>query len=305
MKKVLLWGMGKCFIENVNVIKYHQVTKTFSVVGVTSNISVYEEFYGYKYIKKCDINTTEYDYIVVIAEEKTYKEILTEAVSYGIARDVIFSYKVLSVPNFDIDRYMYLRKNTPSILIDNCWGGITYHRLDLEFKSPLINMFESTSDYLKLLKNLKQYMSYELELIEYNADGADGISHYPVVRCGDVTLHFNHYHTFEEAKSCWERRKQRINYDNLLVMMYTEEPEFANEFLKLPYKKKFCFVPFARDEKELIHVQFRNKGDMTNLPFWGIVNYMAWGSFPYYDVWDLLIDGKFSIINDIKFSQDN
>ena len=34
-----------------------------------------------------------------------------------------------------------LRKNPPSIFSKNCWGGLTYHSLDLEFTSPFINMF--------------------------------------------------------------------------------------------------------------------------------------------------------------------
>lgn len=36
----------------------------------------------------------------------------------------------------------------------------------------------------------------------------------------DITLHFNHAKTEEEARYNWERRKQRINYDNLFIIMY-------------------------------------------------------------------------------------
>lgn len=300
MKKVLLWGMGKCFREYINVIKYYEIfDDEFSVVGVTSNMSVYEEFYGYKYIKKSDINSVEYDCIVVMTEEKAYKQILNEAISLGIAREKIFNCKVLSIQGFDIDKYMNLRKNTPSIISNNCWGGLTYHSLDLEFTSPLINMFESGADYLKLLKNLKKYMTEELELISIRYVENENF-YYPVVRCGDITLYFVHYHSFEEAKLCWERRKRRINWDNLLVMMYTEDFDLANEFIKLPYKRKFCFVPFASDEKELIHIEFRNKDDMAKLPFYSIVSGMATGQYPYYDVWDLIGEGKFNIIRNIK-----
>lgn len=299
MKKVLLWGMGKCFREYINVIKYYEILDSFLVVGVTSNMSVYEEFYGYKYIKKSDINSVEFDCIIVMTEEKAYKQILNEAFSLCIPRERIFHYKVLSIQGFDIDKYINLRMNTPSIFVNNCWGGLTYHSLDLEFTSPLINMFESDADYLKLLKNLKKYMNEELELISTRYEENLNI-YYPVVKCGDITLYFNHYSSFEEAKICWEKRKRRIKWDNLLVMMYTENPDIANEFIKLPYKKKFCFVPFASDEKELIYIEFRNKGEMAKLPFWKIVNGMATGQYPYYNVCDLLEEGKFNIIGNIR-----
>ena len=298
MKKVLLWGMGKGFVQYRYIIKYFEMLEKFSVVGVTSNTTVYEEFYGYKYIRKNNINNVEFNYIVVMEEGEVYKEILKEAISLGIAEENIFHYKVLSIPNFDIDKYSNLKRNIPSIFSNNCWGGYTYHSLGLEFTSPLINMFESTVDYLKLLKNIKKYMNEELELISTEYQGGSG--YYPVVKCGDITLHFNHYHSFEDAKLCWERRKRRINWDNIFVMMYTEDIDLANEFIKLPYKRKVCFVPFNSDEKELIYIEFRNKGDMINVPFWKIVNGMALGIYPYYDILDLLGEGKFTKLDEYR-----
>lgn len=50
MKRVLLWGMEKCFWENIYVIKYYEMLGEFHVLGVTSNMPVYKEAYGYKYI---------------------------------------------------------------------------------------------------------------------------------------------------------------------------------------------------------------------------------------------------------------
>lgn len=155
MKKVLLWGMGKDFVQHRYIIKYFEMLGKFSVVGVTSSTTVYEEFYGYKYIRKNNINNVEFNYIVVMAEGEGYKEILKEAFSLGIAEENIFNYRVLSIPNFDIDKYINLKKNIPSIFSNNCLGGLIYHSLGLEFTSPLINMFESPVDYLKLLKNTK------------------------------------------------------------------------------------------------------------------------------------------------------
>jgi len=68
-----------------------------------------------------------------------------------------------------------------------------------------------------------------------------------VGRIDDVLIHFLHYKTFEEAQEKWNKRKQRINWDNLFVMMYTSEMEEAERFDRLPYEKKICFVPFETD----------------------------------------------------------
>lgn len=299
MKRVLLWGMEKCFWENIYVIKYYEMLGKFHVLGVTSNMPVYKEAYGYKYIRKNDIKSLEFDAIVVMTEEQTYRQIINEAFSLGITSEKIFNYRVLKMQGFDIDKYIKIRRNTPSIFSNNCWGGLTYHSLDLEFASPLINMFENNADYLKLLGNLKKYMAEELKLISTKYEDDLDI-YYPIVKCGDITLHFNHYNSFEQAKLCWERRKKRINWDNLLVMMYTEERDLANEFIKLPYKRKVCFVPFDSDKKELIYIEFKNRGNLAQEPFWKIVNEMASGVHPYYNVLDLIGEGKFNKLENIR-----
>ena len=56
---------------------------------------------------------------------------------------------------------------------------------------------------------------------------------------------FIHYKTFEEAKTKWDERKQRINYDNLFIIG-TDKDNFTYETLKafenLPYENKIIFT---------------------------------------------------------------
>jgi len=293
MKKALLWGTGRNFAEYINLVRYHELLKRFKVVGVTSNTSFYSEIAGYKFIRKEELRRVEFDIVIVMTGGNIFKQILLEVLELGISEEYIFSYRVLIHQNLDIDRYIKLKKNTPSIFANNCWGGFTYHSLGLNFNSPLINMFESTTDYLKLLKEPKKYMNEELELVEtcYNKD--QNIN-FPVIKCGDILLNCAHYDSFEFAKQSWERRKGRINWDNLFVMMQTEERELAEEFLQLPYKKKICFVPFESNEDSLMYVPFFDKPEVENLSFSRITNMMANGAFPYYDVFDLIEYAKFT-----------
>ena len=101
-----------------------------------------------------------------------------------------------------------LKNKDFTIICSNCIGGIIYNRLGLQFRSPTINMWMHQHDCIRLMKDLREYMNADLEFI-------DSKYSYPVAKLKDITLYFNHCDTEEEARNDWNRRKQRINYDNL------------------------------------------------------------------------------------------
>lgn len=289
MKKGLLWGCGGIFSDYIHLIKLYEILNKFKIIGVTSKNIIYSEIMGYECIDKKDVMNKEFDFVIIMVKDNVYNEIFNEALELGIARECIFSYRVLKHYNFDLNKYMELKKNPPSIFSNNCWGGNTYHSLNMEFMSPLINMYENDMDYLKLLQAPKRYFEEKLELVEMGYNKESKID-FPIVKCGDIVLNFNHYSSFEMAVECWERRKKRIDWNNIFVMMYTENKEIAKEFVKLPYQKKVCFVPFETEEPGLVYVDLV-KG-MPEIPFYQIVNGMANGRYPYYDVIDLLKETK-------------
>lgn len=295
MKKCILWGTGVCFNENLNMVRYHEMMKHFEVIGVTSDAAFYSEVRGYRYIGKEALSKAGFDFVIILATGKAFETIYQEALSMEIEDEKIFSYRVLTYEKFNVDNYMELKKRPPSIFANNCWGGFTYHSLGLKFTSPFINMFVHNSDYLKLLETPKAYMSEKLELLEMGYNDALK-REYPIVKCGDVRLFFNHYVSFEEACRCWERRKKRIDWDNLFVMMYTKDYQEANRFSKLPYKKKVCFVPFETKEKSLAYIDISK---MQGMEFWQIINDMASGKLSYYDVFTLLEEGNMTLISKI------
>ena len=109
-----------------------------------------------------------------------------------------------------------LKNKDFSIICSTCIGGVIYHDLGLEFKSPTINMFINNLDFVKFACDLKHYCSLKLRFIDTDDP-------FPVAMCGDIRLNFNHAKTPEEAESNWERRKVRINYDNLYLIFYYRE----------------------------------------------------------------------------------
>ena len=140
-----------------------------------------------------------------------------------------------------------LKNTNPSIIAYNCNGGIIYHDLGLPFLSPTINMgFDDPKNYLKLVLNLDHYIKEET-LVETKDEELP----YPVANLGDIKILFAHYKSFDEAKSSWEKRKSRINWDNLFFMMSDQHSEKKEPirctyddiaaFDELPYPNKVFF----------------------------------------------------------------
>lgn len=94
-------------------------------------------------------------------------------------------------------------------------------------------MFISNPDFIKFASHLKHYMSQKLRFIETEKG-------FPVAMLDDIELNFNHATTNEEAADNWNRRKARINYDNLYFIFYYREGmtlEQIREIEKAPCKR--------------------------------------------------------------------
>ena len=114
------------------------------------------------------------------------------------------------VNHFDRKR---LKNEDFSILCPNCVGGILYERLNKPFLSPTINLWMEDYDLLKFASDIERYVKQEsLEFISTEYD-------YPVARLGDITIYFNHSHSQDEAVFQWKKRVDRINTENLFVIV--------------------------------------------------------------------------------------
>ena len=131
-----------------------------------------------------------------------------------------------------------LKNNSVSIISNNCIGGILYHDLGIKFNSPTINTLIYGDEYIDFIKNLKAYISCELE---YDTSSKD----YPIGTLGfkngkTIHIHFLHDKSFEEAKTKWDRRKERIDYDNLFIIyehFNKFDDDIVYEFDKLDQSK--------------------------------------------------------------------
>lgn len=281
MYRILVYGLGKEYDKHVNLLKAGELLGKFCVKGVTrSNGWIYKHVDGYPFIPVEEIGWQDYDIFVIAAEmgSPSYADTRKVVLSKGISENKIIPVAAFSIPYFDLDKYMEI--SDMSIFALNCWGGLTYHSLHLPFRSPLINMFMNEYEYIKMMGNLRWYMEQPVTF-SYWGDGVHG-GKYPVGRLGDVLLHFKHASKFEDALADWNRRKERINYDKIYAMMFTQKTDVAELFDKLPYNK-VCFTPFKNNNIRCAH--YIAGGGVLN----DTVNSISKGIIKDYDALDLLL----------------
>lgn len=271
--KFILWGLGATYNRLLNGIKYFETTGAIEIVAVTDTYYSYGTYVDdYLLVKPSDIEKLEYDYIVIL-NSGSFAIIRQELIEMGVGSEKILSYRFLEIPNINIDRYIALKNSNLSIVSNNCWGGIIYKTLGLECLSPFKNMFFEDEEYLKLLKGLTHYLSYEPAFYKYVCDKERNIE-YPILVVDDVLVHCNHDTDAQEAIIKWKRRIKKFNFQNVFAEMYTESRKIAEQFGQLDqYPKRVCFVPFSMKSPFLMELQMYE----TQRLFWETVNSNASG----------------------------
>lgn len=289
MQKVLIWGTGRCYESHILILKYYEMIGEIQIAGVTSAIPYFSKLDGYDFISKEDIRNIEFDYLVIV---NSFLEIRNEANELGIPDSKILDVGIFRLPNLDLDKYIKLKNSNVSILSNHCWGALQYSNLGLQFASPFINMYERSFEYIKILKNLEQYLAEPLKLKSIGFDKRVG-QNYPICLLNDVELHMFHYENFEIAERKWYERKSRLNMDNLFVSATVLEEKEAEEFETLDYSKKICFVPFKTDLPSAVSLKhIYDKSCEKN--FYDFLCACAIGRYKAYDPIELLLNGKFN-----------
>ena len=221
--RVLVWGLGSTYNRYVNLLKFFSETGQFQIVGVTARSipQGYTHIDGWPLLEYKDVDKTQFDYILVMSQNY-YFDILQDVTErYAIAKERVLSFKILNIPNFDFYKYVTIKNSKITIFSNNCWGGMLYHSLGLECLSPFKNLSVLDDDYLEFLKCPKDYFQIDPEwngLEELDCNSGKKV---PMLNWGDILIKCNHYPDPYEAIEKWKRRSEKINWDNLLVEMYT------------------------------------------------------------------------------------
>lgn len=156
------------------------------------------------------------------------------------------------------------------------------HDFGLGFNSPFVNLYITAPDYLKVVSNIKYYTSPECVLQDVT-----GTSSYPKgLLQNEVTLHFMHYNSFEEAEKKWRQRCSRIDYENLYVIFVQQtscNDKLLRQFDNLDFKNKIALVnePVAGIKKQFIIPGWEN-----DLTLGHITDYYDMLGHRYYDRFD-------------------
>lgn len=143
---------------------------------------------------------------------------------------------------------MRLRNRSVTVISNNCWGGFMLKGYNLPFNTPFVGLFMMIPDYVTLLEN-PSLLDGNLRFIKRSESKWDSVlppGDYPVGVVGDgLEVHFLHYSSQQEARSKWQRRCRRIDWNNAIVKL-SDGDRFdrscLDRFERLPYPCKVTFT---------------------------------------------------------------
>lgn len=156
-----------------------------------------------------------------------------------------------------------------TIISSNCLAGCIYSDLGKEFTSPTINLFLYAPCFIEFCERIDYYLTLDLVECFQSKYSQVIIGTYPVGLLGDIEIHFLHYSSFSDAKISWNKRKDRVNRENIVFMM-TDRDGFdlsiGKRFDALPGSKNVLFAAnnyadlpsalYCSDESEIISDDF-------------------------------------------------
>lgn len=130
-----------------------------------------------------------------------------------------------------------------SIISQNCIGGVFYHDMEMQFLSPTINLYFKSIDFVRFVTNLQKYLSMKIEM-EWGEE-------YPIGKLDDITIYFMHYNSCTEAENSWNKRKDRVNFNKIIVL--STDMEGFNDVVFEQWKKIIYPKILFTAHKEYVH----------------------------------------------------
>lgn len=140
-----------------------------------------------------------------------------------------------------------------TIISNNCAGGAIAHSLNMEFKSPTINLQILPEEFPLFCNSLKLYLEQPLteykDIYEthkkYLVKMFGGVPDMPFGLLHDIIVCFQHYGTFKEAQSKWYERIKRIDYNHIGYIFHARGKEYeaeARKFINLGLPNSLCLT---------------------------------------------------------------
>lgn len=185
-----------------------------------------------------------------------------------------------------------LKNKDVTFLCPNCIGGIMFHDLGLQFKSPTVNLMMIQKDFLKFVLDMDRYLKCEFKFFKHDEYTC------PCAKLDDITVHFTHYKSEKEAVDKWNSRVLRMNKDNMFIFLTERDGLTKSDIEKLrDLNVKGIAVFTANDYSDIEYTlqiqKYNSDGEVGNVLKKSIVN----GSREYEKYFDFVkwfneADGK-------------
>lgn len=176
-----------------------------------------------------------------------------------------------------------------SIICNNCIAGVLLKDLNQKFNTPTIDLYFFAPDYVRFLERLDYFLNKEI-IISHSSKYFQEPRNYPVGKIDDIEIHFLHYQSLMEAETKWNKRKTRVNFNNLFIIGSDRENcdrQVIKQFLELPFKNKVFFSSKKISAKEVIfYPEYKNDNQVGDL----IKDGYAW--YFHFDIVHWLNTGK-------------
>lgn len=120
----------------------------------------------------------------------------------------------------------------------------------------------SQPDFYSFISNLDSYLSKKF--IDISVPGS-----VPIGLLDNIKIHFTHYRSFAEATTMWEKRADRINYENLYIICTDRDgitPEDIRQLQNIKCKKLICFTAQKYDYPYCFQIEeFVNQTQIGNI----------------------------------------
>lgn len=254
-RKCLIWGNGNVYFSYFPHLQYEITKGNIELQAIISKEQEVRIQDGIPVIRPEAIAKQNFDYIIVLAGN--YEQIRQEAIAIGVEPEKIISGEIIGRAGFDFYDYIMQIENKLTIISDDCWAVNIYNHYKLQWATPFSMTFIDAENYLRLLGDFEWYMNQPLLCLQ-DYDEERNLFPIGILEGGDkgkaVQICFIHEPNFESAKNNWNRRKKRINPDNMWVKMIINNDEEAELFEKLPFKHKIGFYHKQTNFKSIIYV---------------------------------------------------
>lgn len=142
-----------------------------------------------------------------------------------------------------------LNNSSFSIISQNCVGGCIYNDLGMRFSSPTVNLYIVGEDFIRLAELPEYYLS--IEAIPKGYDEAGGRKDCPIILVGDIKVYAVHYSDPEEAAEAWNRRKARVNLNNLFIIANAWNLNYDSNLIKRFNNIEYPKVLFSDRDLEI------------------------------------------------------